>query len=210
VFEFDVEIIQRISEIEPEKWDYVARNYPLASYRWYEFGETVLADAVPLYILLSRHSEPLARATFWLLRHEPLPVPIKLVRSAMATAFRRWPLLMCRTPLTDISGLILPQDPALRDAALTTIAQIAREWGRQQGVSFIVFDYLHAGEFTLQVFPCIEMAGPSTCLVNRWNNFDDYLKQLGSSARKDFNRHRNRAADLRLVVQAQNNVSNID
>ena len=78
VFEFDVQIRQCISELGSEKWDYVAHNNPLASYRWYEFGETVLSDADPLYILLSRNGEPVARATFWSLRHEPLPVPIKI------------------------------------------------------------------------------------------------------------------------------------
>jgi predicted N-acyltransferase len=128
----------------------------------------------------------------------------------MATAFRRWPLLMCRTPLTDISGLILPQDPTLRNAALITIAQIAREWGREHGTSFTVFDYLDVGEFTLSEFPLISIAGPSTRFLNRWSSFDEYLKQLGASGRKDYNRHRNRAADMHLVVQAQNNVTNID
>jgi predicted N-acyltransferase len=210
VDDFEVQVIQRVSDIGPEKWDAIAHNNPLASFRWYEFGETVLDDAAPLYILLSRNGEPISRATFWLLRHEPLPVPLKLVRSAMASAFRRWPLLMCRTPLTDISGLILPEELNLRDAALRTFARIAREWGREHGASFTVFDYLDIGEFTLSEFPLIDMAGSSTRLLNRWDNFDDYLKQLGSSARKDYNRHRNRAADMHLVVQAQNRVTNID
>lgn len=210
MFKFGIQIAERVSEIGAEKWNATASDYPFASYRWYEFGETVLDDANSLYILLTLDGEPVARATFWLLRHEPLPVPLKLVRSAMATAFRRWPLLMCRTPLTDISGLILPQDPELRNAALRTFAEIARDWGREHGASFTVFDYLVDEEFTIKDFPVIEISGPSTRFLNRWDSFDDYFKQLGSSARKDFNRHRNRAADIGLVVQAQNHVTNID
>lgn len=210
MFKFDIQIVHRVNEIGVDHWDYTARDHPFATFRWYQFGETVLDDASSLYVLLSLNGEPVARATFWLLRHEPLPVPLKFVRSAMATAFRRWPLLMCRTPLTDISGLILPEEPALRNAALLTFAQIARQWGREQGASFTVFDYLLDGEFNLQSLPVIEIAGPSTRLLNRWANFDDYFKQLGASARKDFNRHRNRAADMHLVVQAHDQVTNID
>jgi predicted N-acyltransferase len=206
----DAQIVQRVDEIEPEKWDYLAQGKPFASHRWYQFGETVLDDAASLYILLSKDGEPVARATFWLLRNEPLPVQARVVRSVMGMAFRRWPLLMCRTPLTDISGLILPKDLTLRNEALTAFTEIARDWGRRRGVSFTVFDYLHEGEFTLSGFPVMQLGDPSTHLINRWDSFDAYVRSLSASARKDYNRHRNRAADLQLVVQARERITDID
>ena len=53
MFNFDVQIAHRVSEVGAALWDDSSRSYPLASYRWYEFGETVLDDAKSLYILLS-------------------------------------------------------------------------------------------------------------------------------------------------------------
>lgn len=208
--ELNVSVIRHMSDITPDQWNALSGENPFASHRWFQFGETVLAEDVPFYILVSSHGELVARAAFWLIRHEPLPVPGKMVRSVMAAAFRRWPLLMCRTPLADVSGLVLPTDQPLRNAALKVISRTAHEIGRQNGVSFTAFDYLAPDEFTLDNYPIIDISEPSSRLFLHWNTFDEYVKQLGSSARKDYNRHRNRAAELQIVVHARDKVTNID
>ena len=45
--EFDVQIVHSVEEIGQEAWDHLAGDRPFASYRWYRFGERVLADNVP-------------------------------------------------------------------------------------------------------------------------------------------------------------------
>lgn len=206
----DVQIVQRVSDITPEKWNALAQDRPFASHGWIQFGESVLPNETPFHILLSRDGELIARATFWLLRNEPLPVQGKAIRTVMGTIFRHLPLLMCRTPLIDMSGLILPDDAALRQTALTTIADAAREIGRKYRASFTAFDYLEPDDINAAGFPCIVINEPSTRLINQWDTFDTYLKSLGSGVRKDFNRHRNRAADMGIVIQSHKQVTNLD
>lgn len=208
--ELDVQVVSSINQIDPNTWDAFHQSRPFSSHAWYQFGENVLAQETPYYILLSKHGELVARATFWALRHEPLPVQSKGVRAVMATVFERFPLFICRTPLTDISGLVLPDDPALRPEALTTIASVARRLSRQVGASFTAFDYLCADEISAEGFPMLGMSEPSTHFVNRWDSFEAYVSQLGASAKKDYHRHTNRAKDMGIVVEAHDRITHLD
>jgi hypothetical protein len=45
---FDVQVFHSVEELGPEAWDRLGKERPFASYRWYRFGETVLADDKPL------------------------------------------------------------------------------------------------------------------------------------------------------------------
>src|SRR5512133_3272856 len=101
---FDITTTHHIEEIGQANWDALSAPQPFASYRWYRFGERVLADTLPVYISLSRRGETLARASFWLVRNEPLPLVPGPFREAFHLFLRFKPLLICRAPLADASG----------------------------------------------------------------------------------------------------------
>ncbi len=206
----DVEIAHRVAEVGQPAWDRLGAGHPFASYRWYRYGETVLENDIPLYILISYQGEAIARATFWLTRDEPLPLPSHATRTLMEAAFRRWPLLLCRTPFASRSGLVLPEDETLREAALQVITEKAQDYSRQQGTSFLIYDYLEPGEIDVPGFSQYEMPDAGTALSLTWSSFEEYVKQLGKSARKDYHRHCNRADDLGIEVKIHSQVSDLD
>jgi predicted N-acyltransferase len=210
---FDIQIAHSVKEIGREAWEYLGGGHSFSSYRWYRFGEKVLTSDTPVYIVLSQGGEPVARATFWLKRREPLPIPSYIIRHLMQAVLQRRPLMMCQTSLASASGLTLP-DPPLRDAALTTIAQVARESARKNRASFLLFSYLEQDETRWAGWPAalnaVTVPDPGTRLVITWPDFEGYLQHLSKSARKDYRRHRNRAADLGIVIKTHKTVTNLD
>lgn len=204
--DIDIQVAHSVEQVGQEAWDRLIAGRPFASYGWYRFGEAVLAGSKPVYIVASQKGEPLARATFWLTRQEYLPISPAPLRRLMQAFIGRWPLLMCRTPLACASGLILPEG-ALREAALTAIAQAAREQARQHRASFVIFDYLErpAMEELSQVKPFVpvEMSNPGTRLAIVWPDFQSYLSHLSKNMRKQYHRNLNRARDLGLEIKSQ-------
>lgn len=210
---FDVLVAHRITDIPPEIWDSLNGDQAFSSHRWYSFAEKVMRDDIPVYILLWHRNQPVARATFWMIRREPMPTPSKIVRNFFEVFFRRWPLLMCRSPISSASGLILPNGE-LREAALKTITQIAQDFGHQHGISFIVYDYLDADELGQcawpQDFRPFEVPDPGTRLLIQWPDFEGYIQSLSKSMQKDYRRHRNRAADLGIKMEFHDQVTDLE
>lgn len=207
---FNVQIFSSVTQVDPDEWDRLAQGQPFASYRWYQFGEAVLTGMLPTYIVLSQGGEPVARSTFWLSRQEVMPVP-PLVRAFLKQVLRRWPVLICRTPVVEYGGLALPV-PSLRKEALAVMSQTVREIGRQQNASFTMFDYADPHDDTLcwpPEFAVTGIADPGMSLNIQWPDFESYLGQLSKSMRKDYHRHLNRAKDLGIEVRAQSEVTRI-
>lgn len=202
--DYQVQVAHRVEEIGQSAWDQLSDDRPFTSYRWYRYGETILPDLPPTYLIVSSHDQPLARATFWLTRQEFLPIPSRPIRSMIAALLRRWPLFICRVPLTSSSGLIVPADLPGRDSILTAIARTARELMRPYRASFGFFDYLEQHEMDWsgwpETFRTTAFSKPGTRLEITWSDFESYLRQLPKSVQKDYRRHRNRAADLGIVV----------
>ena len=202
----ELQIAHSVEEIEHTAWDHLGKRYPLAGYRWYRFGEAVLRNDPPVYILISHRGEPAGRATFWVNRREPLPIPLPAVRRPLEALLRHRPLFVCRSPLTSLSGLILPPPP-LRDEALKLITRAALQEAQRCQASFVLFDYLEEEEARLPAwsgsFTATSIADPGTCLHITWSNFEDYLAHLPKSVRKDYRRHRNRAADQAIQIKCQ-------
>lgn len=207
---FDVQVAHHVEEIGPEAWDRLAGGRPFASYRWYRFAEAVLGDGRPIYITLSRGGEPAARATFWLELQEALPIGSRAARRLADGVLRRWPLMVCRAPLSSASGLILP-DPPWRQAALETLIRVAGEQARRHRASFVIFDYLDADEVGWVEWPAaftpVAIAEPGTSLAITWRDFESYVQHLSKGARKDYRRHCNRAADLGIAVSQHERVT---
>jgi len=176
--DFEIQTASSVDEVGVEAWDALSAGQPFQSANWYRFGERVMADCSPIYILLSRHGNAVARGTFWLVRSEPLPVS-PFIRSLLSPLLRRRPLLICRSPLSNSSGLILPEGP-LRESALRMIGETAANELRRLGGSFLIFDYLEPDQTKWIGWPARSRAmvitGPGTRLRLEPGGFDNYLK----------------------------------
>lgn len=212
--DFDIQVAHSVQEIGQEVWEHLGQGKPFTSYRWYRFGETVLIDDAPIYIILSLGDEPVARATFWLKRQEPLEISPEIVHRLTQTALRYWPLLVCRSPLYSTSGLILPGDPQLRNAALETIARVAQDQARRYRASLLFFDYLerHETEWSVwsDVFMPVTIPEPGTRLMITWPDFESYLKHLSKSERKRYRRNCRRVAKLGVEIKLHRTVTAVN
>lgn len=202
--ELEVQVAHSIEQVGQEAWDHLSAHRPFASFNWYRFGEAVLADNIPVYIILSQKSRPIARATFWLRRREQLPVSSRAARYLLQALLYRRPLLVCRSPVADRSGLILP-DPPLCDEALQVIAQIAQKQAHQYKASFLAFDYLERQEAEglrwPEAFVLSQVTDPGMRLTITWPDFESYMEHLPKSVRRDYRRHCKRAADQGVEIK---------
>ncbi len=210
---FDLQIAHSITEIGQETWDRLNGTRPYSSYRWHLFCEAALASDQPVYIFVFQHGEPVARAVFWLTRQDPLPISPKFIRDGLQAAFRRWPLLVCRTPLVHTSGLVLPESP-LCEPALQAITQAAQQIGKQHKISALFFDYLKPDQTGPLPWPegmtSFAMDEPDTHLEIPWPDFEGFLTSLSKSTRRNYRRHMHLAAELGIEIRAYSKVSNVD
>src|ERR1700752_1352468 len=123
-----------IKEIDARAWDRLSGQLPFQSYNWYTFGERVLFDCLPIYLLVYEEDNLVARASMWLIRNEPLPKMPKPMKRIIAALLQRWPLLICRSPLANTSGIIVKSN-LHREAILAALTQAAIVQARQRKAS---------------------------------------------------------------------------
>jgi len=210
---FDVQVAHSVAEIGQPEWDRLGEDQPFASYRWYRFGEAVHANDVPIYVTLHRAGEPVARATFWLKRHESLSTTSRTVRYVVGRVLRYRPLLACRSPLSGTSGLILPAPP-LREAALETIALFAQELVGQHRASFLLFDYLDPTQMDWPGWPDghvrMPNTSPGTRMAITWQDFESYLAQMSKKRRYNIRRDYRLAAEEGITIAQYPAVMDLD
>ena len=178
-----------IKEIDAEVWDQLSECLPFQSHRWYRFGERVLSDCPPVYLLVYDAGNLVARASLWLVRNEPLPkmpTPVKLL---IASLLKRWPLLICRSPLANTSGIIL-KDNSNREAILAALTSAATDQARRQKASIVLFDFL--GESEMGEWPSdfaqLKMPSAGTILRNKWQSLEEFLADGNKKDRQHYKR----------------------
>lgn len=212
---FDIQVASTIEEIDQAAWDQLGQTRPFSSYRWYRFGEVVLTRDRSIYVTLSLGGEPVARATFWLKTEEPVDdVPRIVANYLLPMILRRWPLLACRSPLSSSSGLILPDDPSLREAALEVITQIGQDLAQKHRASFLLFDYLSQEESEWPIWPAplvpVTIPQPGTHLPIEWPDFESYLSSLPRKRRKHYRQHLRYGEEMGVEVKLCPRVSDVD
>ena len=211
--DIEVRVFHQVSEVDPILWDRLSAGRPFASHRWYRFGETVMADCEPVFIGAFLQSEMIARATFWVVRNEPLPIPWAPARVLFQSIMQRWPLFICRSPLSNWTGLILP-DPPLRRPVLAALARTAVQEAKKYAASFLLFDFLAEGQAGWEDWPGtfsrFSFSDPGTLLEITWPKFEDYLEDLNTKARKHYRQHNREAGRLGIQVKQQNTVTDIE
>ena len=205
--DFDVHVVKSVREVEEEIWDRCGGGHSFNSHHWYQYGEAVRENDTPVYILLFNQNELIARATFWVSWQEPIPVSSEPLRRLLERMLHRWPMLICRTPVIDATGLSLPADPVLRGCAIETIARTALQIASEYHISFVLFPYLQSNEAQAPGWPseycAVDLPGPSTCLHIHWSDFESYLKQLPRSTRTYYRHNRNRANEWDIQVEPE-------
>jgi predicted N-acyltransferase len=210
--EFDIQTARSINQIDQTVWDTLVAGRPFASHRWCKFGETVLDDGRPVYIVLSQHGEPVAGAMFWLEFHDYLPVR-GLMRWVLEATICRSLMTGC-APMAAASGLFLPED-SRRSSALGALLEVIEKEAQSHRASFVIFNYLPPSIAATPIWPAeyaeLSFLDPGTVLEIEWPDFDSYIGQLRKSMRKDVRRHRNRAKDAGIVVHIHDDiVGNLD
>ncbi len=209
---FAIQVLHRISDIDPNEWDRLSGGRPFQSYRWYQYGERVMSDCQPTYILLYYQGKLAARASFWLIRNEPLPLSPGIMRNVTQSALNHWPLLICRSPLSFLSGLILPES-SLRDPALGEICRVARDELRSQHGSFLVFDYMETKDKEWagwsREFTFITVSDPGTIMHNRWDDLESYFASGNKKDRQHYKRSMHEAQALGIKINIVKRISDV-
>lgn len=202
---FEIQTASSVDEVGVEAWDALSAGQPFQSANWYRFGERVMQDCQATYIILAWQGQPVARATFWLVRNEPLPVS-PFLRSLLMPLLRRWPLFICRSPLSNSSGLVLPAAP-MREEAIRAIAEAAQVEAKRRHCSYLLFDYLYEEE-TRPGWPArfrtMAVPGPGTKLALGAGGFNGYLQSNKKfRIHQHYRRSSQEAADLGIQVRRQ-------
>lgn len=121
--------------------------------------------------------------------------------------------MICRTPLTGVDGLILP-DGDEQEAVFDLMLDAAEEIARQERVSFLGVDYLgeklaeyltHRGK----LFP-LKLSEPGTILSLPYTSFEEYTQTLSKNERKNIRRAKNKLKKMGVTVRAEQSVADID
>ena len=209
---FQVNIHKSIGEIPPEVWDQIAARRGFQSHRWYTFGERVMQDSPPTYIVAWDGDKPIAGAALFQIKNEPLPLP-KVAREFMSSILKRRPLMMCRSPLADTSALLLPGEP-LRDEVLPVLASAAQDEFKKQRCSFLVFDYLLTEQLKYSSWPSgyepITVSEPGTYMPIEWESFEAYLEAGNKKDRQHYKRALKETSDNGIELSRHKSVPDVE
>lgn len=163
-----------IHEIDPIAWDQLSNGRPFQSHHWYVYGERVMADCPRVYVLAYEADRLLARASLWLVRNEPVPQMLGPFRKPAKAMFNRWPLLICRSPLSNTSGFLL-SDETRRAEILSAFADSALDISEKYRASFIVFDYLSSTNTHgwPRYFSAMSASNPGMKMENCWESLEE-------------------------------------
>ena len=205
-----MEVTRRADEADSSAWDALSAGQPFSSVRWMRFGETVMSDCDSFHVHLRVDGVPASRATFWRVAAEPLPLP-PLARTPVAAYVRKRPLLICRAPLANWTGLILPEDLSLRSAARTAFLQTGLRLLEEIRGSFLLFDFLESPDLDWPHNVAVtEVSDPGTRLHIRWDSFEAFLADTDKRGRQHYKRVQREADELGLTHSFRDSVVDVD
>jgi len=207
-----IQTVNSIQDIPPEKWHQLAAGRGFQSHRWYTFGEQVMHDSPPTYLIAWDGDTPVAGMALFKIKNEPLPLP-QVARQFMSSVLKRRPLLICRSPLADTSALLLPGEP-LRDEVLPILASAAQDEFKKQRCSFLVFDYLLTEQLKYPSWPSgyepITVSEPGTYMPMEWESFEAYLNAGNKKDRQHYKRTLKETNDNGIVLSRHDSVPDVE
>jgi predicted N-acyltransferase len=206
-----IQVFQRISDIAQDDWDKLSKDSPFQSHRWYQYGERVMSDCQPRYLLACQNDLIIGRAALWKIDNEPLPKMPAPIKQAIVAAIRKWPLLICRSPLSFTHGFVVADDVA-RNEVLSAISEYALKTAREEKVSFLIFDYLNTTDMRglSGQLEGITNPSPGTIMENHWESMEEYLSAGNKKDRQHYKRTRREAERMGIQIQRHSHVTQID
>lgn len=206
-----IQIAQSINEIDEQAWNELSAGRPFQSHRWYQFGERVMNDSQPTYLLVYQRGKLLGRAALWKIKNEPLPIGPGIGRSLLELILRCWPLLICRSPLANTTGLMLPPEP-LRTDVVNALSEAALKVSRQAHCLALVFDFLskeECGNWPAAFTPT-SVSDPGTIMQSRWHTLDEYLSAGNKKDRQHYKRTMREAEKLGIRIERHSKVPDLN
>lgn len=205
----DIETAGSIHQIGAAEWNHLSASLPFQSHRWYTFGEKVMVDTgcEPIYLLARQDGRLIGRASFWVVSNEPLPYYVGRWRAILRPVLRKYPLLICRSPLANLSGLVLENGARRQDVA-SLFMETAFAIGRQRKCLALILDYLRQDDKALlpASFLFDDVIDPGTIMHNRWVDFGDYLATRGRENRKHYRRILRKADEIKIDITQHNHI----
>ena len=166
-----------------------------------------MEDCQPVYLMAWQDETLVGRAALWVIRDEALPIGPGAGRAIFKAILRRWPLLVCRSPLSNSSGLVLPPEPS-RGNVLRALTQSALDISRQKHCSFLVFDFLDEESIYgwPDAFSSVAVDNPGTILKNRWHSMEEYLADGNKKDRQHYKRTLREAEKLGIRIERHTRV----
>jgi predicted N-acyltransferase len=197
----NIQAYDSIHQIDAAAWDQLSAGRPFQSHRWYVFGEQVMSDCTPVYLLASQAGVLVGRASLWLVKNDPLPQMLGRMKKPAETVLKNWPLLICRSPLASTTGLIL-SEAGMRPETLSALTDAITEKARQLGASFILFDYLPKADLEgwPSRFKAMNLSTPGTVMENRWDSLEAYLLAGDKKDRQHYKRTIREADKLGIQI----------
>jgi predicted N-acyltransferase len=210
---FRLKTYQHITEIDASLWDGISHQQPFGSYRWHFYAEKVMPECQPFYILVFQDTKLIGRAAFYLSPSEPLPLKPGFLRNIAQQIFRRWPLMIGRTPFANLSGVLLA-DASTQANVLKIISRAALEQARFCSASFVLFDFVEQ-ELTISPgwesrFRRMMVNDPGTLMECSSPDFESYLSGLGKDERYHYRRIQRKAHELGIVVERHTSAKYLD
>jgi len=145
-----------------------------------------------------------------LIRNEPLPKMNFVARKALTLLLKRFPLLICKSPLAFTGGVIFVDDENQSELA-SALSNAALSVARQQSASFVLFDYLSKtnAQNLSAPFRVISAANPGTVMENKWRSLDDYLAAGDKKDRQHYKRVMREAENLGIKISRHARVEKI-
>ena len=208
---FSIKTAFSIHEIDESLWNQLSNGKPFQSHQWYVFGERVMSDCPPVYLLAYSDDILIARASLWLVRNEPVPKMLGPLRRIAAIVLKRWPLLICRSPLSYTTGLILA-DEIRRPEILSEFANAALAAANQNKASFVIFDSLSKADTQdwPPHFSVMSSLDPGMNMENRWSSMDEYMASGRKKDRQHYKRVLREAEKLGIKVDRHTFAESID
>lgn len=170
-----------------------------------------MSDCKPFYLLAYQEGMLIGRAVLWEIHNEPVPAKPGVGRALLQATLRRWPLLVCRSPLSNASGLILPSS-TLREEVLYAIGETALGISKQTRSLALMFDFLSKPESEGwgSGFASMEVPDSGTVMHNRWHSLDEYLADGNKKDRQHYKRTLREAEKLGITLQKHMQVQDIE